>query len=152
MQDLDDAELAARLRLAVGRLTRRLRAQTPGSLTQGQVSALASVEELEPIRLSELAAAEGVSMPTLSRLVAGLEALNLLVRKPDPCDGRASQLQITDVGRRQLERLRTERSALLTELIGTLDPAQREALESAIDAFEALAKGDLQPRFLKVGG
>lgn len=152
MQDLDDAELAARLRLALGRLQRRLRAQAPGGLTHSQVSALASVEELEPVRLSELAAVEGVSMPTLSRLVAGLENLHLLVRKPDPDDGRASQLHITDTGRQQLERLRTERSALLTELLATLDPAQRAALESALDALESLAKVDLQPGFLKVGG
>lgn len=142
MQDLDEAELAARLRLVLGRLQRRLRQQTPGGLTSSQASALASVEELEPVRLSELAAVEGISMPTLSRLVGGLETLRLLIRKPDPADGRAAQLHITDAGREQLERLRTERSAYLIGRLRTLDAPQRAALADALDVLETLAKGD----------
>jgi DNA-binding MarR family transcriptional regulator len=89
-QDLTDAELAARLRLALARLTRRLRQHTPQSLSSSQVSTLASVEELEPVRLSDLAVVEGVSLPTQSRVVASLERHRLLVRKPDPDDGPPS--------------------------------------------------------------
>jgi DNA-binding MarR family transcriptional regulator len=142
MQDLENAELAARLRLVLARLHRRLRQQTPGGLTSSQTSALASVEELEPVRLSELAIVEGISMPTLSRLVAGLETLKLLVRKPDPDDGRASQLHIADAGRAELDRLRTERSAYLADRMATLSDRQRAALSEALGALESLAKGD----------
>ena len=138
--ELSDAELAARLRLALARLSRRLRAQTPQSLSYSQESALATVEELEPVRLSDLAATEGVAVPTLSRVVAGLEAHGLIVRKPDPADGRAAQLQITDLGRERLDQLRSERSAFLVARIGTLSDDQRAALAGALDALETLAK------------
>ncbi|MCW2883251.1 MAG: hypothetical protein QOE54_647 [Streptosporangiaceae bacterium] len=141
-QDLTDAELAARLRLALARLTRRLRQHTPQSLSSSQVSTLASVEELEPVRLSDLAVVEGVSLPTQSRVVASLERHRLLVRKPDPDDGRAAQLHITAIGRERLEQLRTERSAFLVERLSTLTEAQRTALADALDALEILAKGE----------
>lgn len=142
MPELTDSELAARLRLAMARLNRRLRQQTHVDLTYSQITALATVEELEPIRLSDLAVTEGVSVPTLSRLVASLERANLIVRKPDPADGRAAQLHITDEGRAKLEALRTERSAYLVQRVGTLTPAQREALTGALDALEELAKSE----------
>lgn len=142
VQDLTDAELAARLRLALARITRRLRQHTPQSLSSSQVSTLASVEELEPVRLSDLAVVEGVSLPTQSRVVASLEQHRLLVRKPDPDDGRAAQLHITAQGRERLEQLRTERSAFLVERLGTLTEAQRTALTGALDALETLAKGE----------
>jgi DNA-binding MarR family transcriptional regulator len=141
-EDLTDAELAARLRLALARLTRRMRQHTPQGLSSSQVSTLASVEELEPVRLSDLAAAEGVSLPTQSRVVASLEKVHLLIRKPDPDDGRAAQLQITTGGRQRLEQLRTERSAFLVERLGTLTGPQRVALAGALDALETLAKGE----------
>jgi DNA-binding MarR family transcriptional regulator len=141
-QDLTDAELAARLRLALARIIRRLRQHTPQSLSSSQVSTLASVEELEPVRLSDLAIAEGVSLPTQSRVVASLERDRLLVRKHDPDDGRAAQLHITDEGRGRLEQLRTERSAFLVERLSTLTGTQRAALADALDALEILAKSE----------
>jgi len=142
MPELTDAELAARLRLALARLSRRLRAQVPQSLTYSQVTALATVEELEPIRLSDLALTEGVSVPTLSRLVAGLEKEMLIVRKPDPVDGRAAQLHITDLGRERLEALRTERSAYLVQRLEALPEDKRTALAGALDALESLARSE----------
>lgn len=141
-QDLTDAELAARLRLALARLTRRLRQHTPQSLSSSQVSTLASVEELEPVRLSDLAVVEGVSLPTQSRVVASLERDRLLVRKPDPDDGRAARLHITAEGRERLEQLRTERSAFLVERLSTLTEVQRAALADALGALETMARGE----------
>lgn len=138
---LSDVELAARLRLALGRLNRRVRQHGPQSLTASQVSTLASVEALGPVRLGDLAAHEGVTAPTQSRLVAGMENLGLLTRTPDPGDKRATRLAITTEGRVQLERLRNERSAFLVEQLGTLSTRQRTALVEALDALEALAEG-----------
>jgi len=142
MPDMNDAELASRLRLAMARLGRRLRQHTHQDLTYSQITALATVEEQEPIRLSDLAVTEGVSVPTLSRLVAGLEREHLIIRKPDPADGRAAQLHITEEGRARLDALRTERSAYLTERLGTLTQAQRDALAGALDVLEVLAKSE----------
>jgi DNA-binding MarR family transcriptional regulator len=137
---LTDAELASRLRMTLARLTRRVRQHGPQTLTSSQASTLASMEALGPIRLGDLAAHEGVTAPTQSRLVASLESQGLLLRTPDHVDKRATLLAITAQGRKQLEQLRTERSAFLVERIGTLTAEQRAALTNALDALEALAE------------
>lgn len=137
--ELTDVELAARLRMTLGRLNRRVRQYGPQTLTSSQASTLSSLETLGPVRLGDLAAHEGVSAPTQSRLVASLESQGLLRRAPDTEDRRATLLDITTEGRRQLQRLRTERSAFLVERIGILSGAQRAALVAALDALDALA-------------
>lgn len=137
---LTDAELASRLRMTLARLGRRVRQHGSHTLTSSQASTLASVEALGPVRLGDLAAREGVTPPTQSRLVASLEGQGLLRRTPDRVDKRATLLVITAQGRRQLEQLRTARSAFLVERLGTLTPGQRDALTKALDALEALAE------------
>jgi DNA-binding MarR family transcriptional regulator len=137
---LTDAELASRLRMTLARLSRRVRQHGPHTLTASQASTLASLEALGPVRLGDLAAHEGVTPPTQSRLVASLENQGLLRRTPDRVDKRATLLVITPSGRRQLEQLRTERSAFLVERLGTLTPDQRAALTNALEALEALAE------------
>ncbi|MCO5973652.1 MULTISPECIES: MarR family winged helix-turn-helix transcriptional regulator [Actinoallomurus] len=136
---MTDVELAARLRMTLGRLSRRVRQYGPRTLTSSQASTLSSLEALGPVRLGDLAAHEGVSAPTQSRLVASLETQALLRRTPDVGDRRATLLEITPEGRRQLEQLRTERSAFLVERLGTLSPEQRAALVGALDVLESLA-------------
>lgn len=138
--DLTNVELAARLRMTLGRLNRRVRQHGPRTLSSSQASTLASVDALGPVRLGDLAAHEGVTAPTQSRLVASLEQQGLLRRTPDADDRRATLLAITPQGRRQLERLRGERSAFLVLRLGTLSAEQRHALVMALDALEALAE------------
>ena len=65
---LSPAELAPRLRLAVMRLSRFLRQQTEGPVTLSQVSALHTIERLEPVMMSDLAAAERVQPPSMTRI------------------------------------------------------------------------------------
>ncbi len=137
--DLTDLELAARLRMTLGRLNRRVRQHGPQTLTSSQASTLSSLETLGPVRLGDLAAHEGVTAPTQSRLVASLENHGLVRRTPDSDDRRATLLAITAQGRRQLEQLRNERSAFLVGQIGTLSAEHRAALVVALDALEALA-------------
>lgn len=137
--EFTDVELAARLRMTLGRLNRRVRQHGPQTLTSSQASTLASVEVLGPVRLGDLAAHEGVSAPTQSRLVASLENQGMLRRTPDADDRRATLLDITTEGRRQLEHLRTERSAFLVQRLGTLSAGQRTALIAALDALDTLA-------------
>ncbi len=139
-EGLTNVELAARLRMTLGRLNRRVRQHGPQSLSASQASTLASVEALGPVRLGDLAAHEGVTAPTQSRLVGSLEQQGLLRRTPDPADRRATRLAITAQGRRQLDRLRGERSAFLVGQLATLSPEQRTALVAALDALEALAE------------
>jgi DNA-binding MarR family transcriptional regulator len=139
-EGLTDVELASRLRMTLGRLNRRVRQHGPQSLSASQTSTLASVEALGPVRLGDLAAHEGVTAPTQSRLVGSLEQQGLLRRMPDAEDRRATLLAITAQGRRQLDQLRGERSAFLVGQLGTLTAEQRSALVAALDALESLAE------------
>jgi DNA-binding MarR family transcriptional regulator len=139
-EGLTDVELAARLRMTLGRLHRRVRQHGPQGLSSSQASTLASIETLGPVRLGDLAAHEGVTAPTQSRLVGSLEQQGLLRRMPDAEDRRATLLAITAQGRRQLDQLRGERSAFLVGQLGALSDEQRTALVSALGALEVLAE------------
>jgi DNA-binding MarR family transcriptional regulator len=131
-----------RLRVALARLSRRLRRHEMAGLTPTQLAALATVEQAGPLRLGDLAAAEGIAPSTLTRLVAVLEDLGYVRRDADPKDARASTLAITQEGHATMERLRAENSALLTQRVMLLTPQQRTALADALPALEALADPD----------
>ncbi len=135
---LDD--LPARLRLAVGRLNRRIRVDSQAALPPLQTSVLATLADHEPLRLSELARREAVTPPTMSRVLAALDDSGLLIRTPDPQDARSALVHLSDEGRETIVRVRTERTAMLAERIDRLDDDQRAALESALPALEALVR------------
>jgi DNA-binding MarR family transcriptional regulator len=136
--DLDDPMLPARLRLAIGRLNRRIRVDSAAVLPPLQTSVLVTLEEHEPLRLSELARREAVTPPTMSRVLAALDDAGLLVRTPDPQDARSALVELSAAGRAMIEQLRTERTAVLAERLARLAPGHREALAAAVPALEAL--------------
>jgi DNA-binding MarR family transcriptional regulator len=129
-----------RLRVALARLSRRMRRHQLAGLTPTQLAALSTVERAGPLRLGDLAAAEGIAPSTLTRMVAVLEDLGYVRRDADPKDARASTLAITPKGHDTLERLRAEGTALLTEWLALLTFEQRVALATALPAIEALAE------------
>ena len=130
---------AARLRLAIGRLSRRLRRHQLAGLTPGQVAALATVDTSGPLRLSDLAAIEGIAPSTLTRLVAALEERGYVQRSTVAGDARASELAITTAGRDVLNRIRRESTTALAGALAALDPGQLAALAAALPAIEQLA-------------
>ena len=134
-----------RLRVALARLSRRLRGHQLAGLTPTPLAALSTVERVGPLRLGDLAAAEGIAPSTLTRLVAALEDLGYVRRDADPKDARASTLAVTTKGHDTLERLRAENSALLTKRLMLLSEEQRAALAQALPALEALADPDPVP-------
>lgn len=139
-----DAErLAADLRVAVARLARRLRQQTGTDLTASLLSAMWSIENLEPVTLGDLAVAERVQPPTITRIASRLEESGLVVRETDPMDRRVMRVSLSAEGRRLLERTRTRRTAYLTKRIRDLDPEDRSVLERAAPILERLA-GDVR--------
>ena len=103
-----------RLRVALARLSRRLRRHSLAGLTPTQLAALSTVEQSGPLRLGDLAAAEGIAPSTLTRMVAVLEDLGYVRRDADPRDARASTLAITTEGHETLEHLREEGTALFS--------------------------------------
>ena len=129
-----------RLRVALARLSRRMRRHELAGLTPTQLAALSTVERSGPLRLGDLAAAEGIAPSTLTRLVAVLEELGYVQRYADPKDARASTLSITPKGHQTLERLREEGTALLTQSLMLLTTEQRAALATALPALEQLGE------------
>lgn len=130
--DVRTAELAAEIRLLVGRLARRLRQEATAGLTPSQLSALASVDRLGPLQLGDLARVESVAPPTLTRAIGRLEELGLVRRHTDPSDGRAVLVEATGAGRRALRDLRRARTAFLAERLGTLSEDDRLVVARAV--------------------
>ena len=129
-----------RLRVALARLSRRLRRHEIAGLTPTQLAALATVEQSGPLRLGDLAAAEGIAPSTLTRLVTALEDMGYVRRNADPRDARASTLAITPLGHETLERIRGESTLVLAKSLRELSPAQRAALAAALPVLEQLAE------------
>src|SRR4249919_541948 len=119
-----------RLRLALARLT------------PTQLAALATVERYGPMRLGDLAAAEGIAPSTLTRLVTALEESGYVDRCPVPGDARASTLAMAPAGRTVLERIRQESTTVLADSLRTLTSEQLAALAAALPALEQLADAD----------
>jgi DNA-binding MarR family transcriptional regulator len=135
-------ELATRLRVAVTRLNRKLRQQALAGLSPAQASALGTVNRLVNPTLGELAAAEQVQPPTVTRLVTSLENAGLVAREIDGVDRRVVRVRITPEGRRNLQRIRTLKNAFLTRRLAALDPAQQSLAEDLTRLLEHLVADD----------
>lgn len=81
-----------------------------------------------PIRLTALAAKEGVSQPSMTQLIQRLERLGLVARLADPDDGRVVLIGITEQGQALLDDRRRMRRERLTALLATLTPEDESAL------------------------
>jgi DNA-binding MarR family transcriptional regulator len=127
-------ELAARLASLSTVLQRHLsRADAGDGLTRARLSALALLVLGGPRTLGELAAAEHVRPPTMTRLVHAMEADGLVVRAKNPDDGRSVVIRATSRGMEQLEQGRSRQIAPLAEAISDLERAERNQLEDAAD-------------------
>ncbi len=133
-----DEELAARLRVAVTHLNRRLRQQSLAGLSPAQASALGTVNRRDAPTLGEVAAAEQVQPPTATRLVSSLEDAGLVTRVNDDVDRRVVRVKITAEGRRALERIRTLKNAYLHRRLAALDPADRKLADALTTLLEHL--------------
>ena len=135
---VDTAALAARLRLGVTRLARRLRQEAEAGITPSMLSALSSAERRGPLTMRDLCAAEQVQPPTMTRIVAALVEAGLVVREADKADGRVAWVRVTTEGRRLLERSRRRKEAYLAKALRALEPRELEHLETAAGVLERL--------------
>jgi DNA-binding MarR family transcriptional regulator len=135
-----DAETAARLRLVISRLARAVRQHGAAGLTPSQISALATIEEFGPMRMSDLAEYESIGAPVATRVVATLQELGLVQRAEGSTDGRVSLIELSDAGRETLAELWSERAAGLTARIERLQPEQVAVLTAALPVLETLVR------------
>lgn len=139
--DLDEAT-ASRLRLAVLRLARRLRQESPPGITPSQLSALASIDHLGPLTIGDLAAHENVQPPTISRIVGTLEGDGWVERIGDDADRRVALVRATPKAHRELARIREERNAFLARRLARLDDDELAAVLGALPALERMLQDD----------
>ena len=136
------AALGSQLRLAVLRLSRRLRQQTAGDITASQLSALAVLAKHGGLSLGELAAIERIAPPSMTRIAARLEEQGLLERKVDAVDRRVARVAVSPAGEALLAENRTRRDAFLAARLQDLTSEDRVVLAKAIPLLERLASED----------
>lgn len=131
--------IADRLHSLAIRLLRRLRRHDEAmGITPARASALSIMVFGGPVTIGQLAQAEQVSPPTMTRLVIGMERDGLVRRTGDAADGRVVWLQATARGARLLHEGRKRRVESLAEDLASIDAADRAALHAAADILDRL--------------
>jgi len=131
--------VADRLHSAALHLLRRLRVEDDAlGISAPRLSALSVLVFGGPRRIGELADAEQVEPPTMTRLVDGMEGDGYVVRAADPEDRRAVVVRATPKGTRALEKGRSQRVAALAAQLRALSAEQLAALAAGVDVLEAV--------------
>ena len=137
----DSRDMASRLHSAAIRLLRMLRREDDASgLSAPRLSALSVVVFAGPLSLAELAAAEQVRPPTMSRIVDALVEAELVTREAKPGDRRSVSIAATEKGMRLLEAGRERRVRVLGERLGRLAESERRALARGIELLERVTR------------
>ena len=133
--------VADRLHSTAIRLLRLVRVQDAATgVAPARLSALSVVVFGGPISLNDLARAEQVRPPTMSRIVDALEKSGLARRTTNPADRRAVIIEATQKGRRILMEGRRRRVQFLARHLGRLSASQIEQIESALDSVQKALK------------
>ena len=134
-------EVADRLHSAAIHLLRLVRREDAATgLSAARLSALSVLVFGGDRTVGQLAAAEQVRSPTMSRLVGEMEREGLVMRRPSPEDGRAIVVSATDEGRRVLVEGRRRRVAALAQRLEGLPPEDVAALDEAAALMERIAR------------
>jgi DNA-binding MarR family transcriptional regulator len=129
--------VAGRLHTVALHLLRRLRSEDEAAgVSPPRLSALSVVVRAGPITIGDLAAAESVRPPTMTRLVDGLEHDGLVTREPHPDDRRSVRVRVTSKGKRVLTGGRSRRVRSLAEHLRGLAPSDLETLSRATELLE----------------
>jgi len=132
--------LASDLRVVIGQLVRRLRAERR-DLPLAQMTVLGRLDRVGPCGVSDLAAGERVRPQSMASTVAALLAAGLVSRAPDPGDRRRVLIALTRAGREALAVDRRRRVGWLADAIrGDLSPKEQRALADAAVLLARIAE------------
>jgi len=110
-----------------------------------RLSALSVLVFGGPLTITELAAAEQVRPPTMTRIVSALEGAGLVERQGDPTDRRVVRVRATERGVDVLEEGRRRRIERLVQSLEALPQSERDDLRRALDTLERLVGARHQP-------
>jgi len=141
MSEREIRDVAARLHSSAIRLLRTLRREDDGSgLSAPRLSALSVVVFAGPLSLAELAAAEQVKPPTMSRIVDALVERGLITRIAKPGDRRSVEIEATEEGIQLLEAGRERRVHALSARLRKLADSERRALARGVEILERVTR------------
>lgn len=141
MADQQTEQMAGRLHSVAIRLLRLLRREDEEAGMSGpRLSALSVIVFAGPISLAELAAAEQVRAPTMSRIVDALVRDGMVTRVSNPTDRRMVKISATEEGIRLLDQGRERRVRALTQRLGQLAESERRAIARAVELLERVTR------------
>lgn len=139
---VEPVEATSRLRLAVGRLSRRMRQESSLGHSLTRIGILATLDRSGPTTLGDLAASERVAPPTITKAVGTLVDKGLVEKVADAEDRRVCRATLTAAGQRDVARMRSQRDAWLATRLAALTPGERARVTEVIPILEALAADD----------
>lgn len=142
-EKLNDEELTAAVRIGVMRLARRLRLERGANdLTLSQLAALGTLRREGPQTIGELATAEHVKPPSMTRTVNCLEELELVERRAHESDGRQVVVGLTARAEEMIAEIQRSRDAWLSTVLDTLTDAERNVLRKVAPVLKRMAQHD----------
>lgn len=139
MNDEQLQEIAGGLHEAARRMLRMARRE-PATISPPRLSALSVLAFGGPASLAELAAAEQVKAPTMSRIVEGLVKEGLVTREADPANRRKVRLAATEEGKQRLQAGRDMRVQALRERLRRLADSEQRALARGVEVLERVLR------------
>ena len=138
MQKHENAgELASELRVSLGQIFRRIRAEHGFPMGQGAV--LGTLDRDGPRSTSDLAAAAKMRPQSMAQTVKELEHAGFVSRRPDPDDGRRVFIELTELGLQRLQEDRRRRDDWLARVLETeLSAEERATLAAAAPLLRRL--------------
>lgn len=140
MSPLPSAETSLGVDLlgVVAKLNRLATQRTRLPLPWAQARLLSTIDDQGPTRISDLAALDHCSQPTMTMQVRRLEDAGLVTRATDPADARAVLIQITPAGSETLRQVRADRATVIDPHIAALDEQDRQTLAAGVRVLNRL--------------
>ena len=131
-------ETAERLRRAITRLNRRLRHSSLGGISPAQASMLVSVDKLKNPSLGDLALAEQLKPPSVTRIVQNMQEAGLINCVVDPDDRRCTRVQLSAQGRKEITAIRRRKTEFLEQQLLALDERDQRRAAELVEFLETL--------------
>ena len=127
-----------RLRLVLLRLARKIRTSSVDRITPSQLAVLATVSRNGRLTIGQIAESEHVKPPSVSKIVAALEAAGFLARESDPDDRRCAFITVTDSGAAYLDEVRVAGRTWLASQLADLGADDTDAVAAMLPVLERL--------------
>ena len=138
METINTNETAARLRRAITRLNRKLRYSSLGGVSPAQASMLESIEKRTNPSLGDLAVAEQMKPPSVTRIAQTMREAGLIILVPDLEDRRCTRVQLSPLGRKEIAAIRRRKTEFLEKKLLSLSGTDQRKADDLVAFLERL--------------